>query len=138
MTLIERLEYLSNGVNGQLIVLGGMSKHLNGFRSEEPKGMTDISVTSDVTGSLESMGQRGNIIGGTTFSEPVKDQFVLRTEDYLFDVFVQDEPTDYTMVGSLKVLTPQSDLDLHLNMSGSLQTELLHNKIQSLKELYGL
>jgi hypothetical protein len=29
-------------------------------------------------------------------------------------------------------------LNWHLNMSGSVQSDHLHNKIQSLKELYGL
>jgi hypothetical protein len=138
MMIVEKLEYLSENITGSLIVIGGMSKYLNGYREELPTGMIDISVTSDTTSSLEMLGERRNLHGGTTFMEPIKDQFILKTDDHIFDVFVQDEPTDHSIVGSLKVITPQADLNWHLNMSGSVQSDHLHNKIQSLKELYGL
>lgn len=138
MTIIERLEHINQNIVGDVIVLGGMSKYLNGYRNEQPSGLIDISVKSESTSSLETLGKRCDIEGGTTFLDPVKDQFVLRTEDYGFDVFVQDEPTDTTIIGSLQVLTPQGDLNWHMDMSSSIQSEYLHNKVQSLKELYGL
>lgn len=138
MTIIERLEYLDQNITGSLIVIGGMSKHLNGYRDELPSGMIDITVTSETTSSLEKLGERRNLNGGTSFLDPVKDQFILKTSDYIFDVFVEDELTDHKIVGSLKVQTPQGAIDWHLNMSSSIQSEHLHNKLQSLRELYGL
>jgi hypothetical protein len=138
MTIVERLEYLDQNITGSLIVLGGMSKYLNGFRNTQPSGLIDISIKSESTSSIEQLGTRCNILGGTSFSDPVKEQFILVTEDYKFDVFVQDESTPTNVVGSLNVLTPQGDLNWHLNMSSSIQSEYLHNKVQSLKELYGL
>lgn len=138
MTIIEKLEYLTNELDGNLIVLGGMSKYLNGYRDVMPDGLIDISITSEVSSSIELLGKKLEINGGTSFAPPVKEQFIFKDGEHGFDVFVQDQETPYTIVGSLKVLTPQGDLDWHLNMSSSIQSEWLHNKVQSLKELYGL
>ena len=133
------LKKIHNNSSGSAIIIGGVAKWLNGYTKTYGKKWIDISITSEYSSSLDSLGTRLELSGGTTFPLPITDQFVIKTTDgYILDVFVQDEPSDSHIVSGSNVITPQGDVDFHMILSSSLQTDYLHQKVVDKKILYNL
>jgi len=133
------LNKIHNNSSGSAIIIGGVAKWLNGYTKTYDKKWIDISITSEYSSSLDSLGTRLELNGGTTFPLPITDQFVIKTTDgYVLDVFVQDEPSDSHIVSGSNVITPQGDVDFHMILSSSLQTDYLHKKVVDKKILYNL
>jgi hypothetical protein len=139
MSMVDLLKQIHLATSGKAIIVGGVARWLNGYREKDLGRWIDISIPSKYINEISSLGRRGDIQGDTTFKYPVLGQFVVVTEDkYILDVFVQDEPTEYTFISGSNVITPQSDLQWHTNMSGSIQSEHLHKKVNRLKDTYNL
>lgn len=137
--MVDLLNKINVATSGTAIIVGGVARWLNGYREKDLGRWIDISIPSKYINEISSLGRHGDIEGGTTWPHPVKEQFVVVTEDkYILDVFVVDEPTEYTFISGSNVITPQSDLQWHTNMSGSIQSEHLHKKVNRLKDTYNL
>tara|TARA_R110000822_G_scaffold46727_10_gene124359 strand:- start:128 stop:541 length:414 start_codon:yes stop_codon:yes gene_type:complete len=137
--MVDLLKQIHLATSGTAIIVGGVARWLNGYKEKDLSRWIDISILSKYTNEISSLGRRGDIKGDTTWPYPVMEQFVVVTENkYILDVFVVDEPTEYTFISGSNVITPQSDLQWHTNMSGSIQSEYLHEKVNRLKDTYNL
>ena len=133
------LEQIHNNTSGSAIIVGGVAKWLNGYTETYDKMWIDVSVESQYSNSLDNLGTRLDLPNGTSFPSPTIDQFIIRMDDgHRLDVFVQDEPTDFTVISGSNVITPQADLDWHINLSGSSPNEYTHQKVVDRKALYNL
>lgn len=131
------LNRIHTATSGSAIIVGGVAKWLNGYKSEYTRRWIDISIPSTSITQISSLGRRGDIEGGTTFPHPILEQFVIVTEDkYVLDVFVVDERPQYNIISGSNVQTPEEDLRIAMEISGSVKNEDFHNKVQTLKQLY--
>lgn len=137
MSMVELLNKIHLATSGTAIIVGGVSRWLNDYSQEYLRRWVDISIPSKYTNEISSLGRRGDIKGGTTWTHPVKEQFVVVTEDrYILDVFVVDEPTEYKIISGVNVITPQADLKYHQHMLNTIGSQLLKDKVRKLNSLY--
>ena len=137
--MLDILEQIHNNTSGSAIIIGGVAKWLNGYTETYGKTWIDVSIRSEYSNSLDDLGTRLEINGGTSFPLPIIDQFVIKTDDgYTLDVFIQDEPIDSHIVSGSNVLTPQGDIDFHLHLSASVPNEYTHQRVLDRKALYNL
>lgn len=127
-----------NTLPQEAVIVGGVARWLNGYKEQPESRWIDISIPVSATGSLDSLGSRLEIKEGTSFPLPVKEQYIIRTKDYFLDVFVNDQDLDYTVVSGSKVITPKADLDWHMFLSSSAQSEIMHDKVVELTSLYNI
>ena len=133
------LKKIHNNTSGSAIIIGGVAKWLNGYTKTYGKKWIDVSITSEYSSSLDSLGTRLELDGGTTFPLPITDQFVIKTTDgYVLDVFIQDEPSESHIVSGSNVITPQGDVDFHEALYIGVGTDYLLNRLNDRKALYGI
>jgi len=137
MSMVDLLNKINVATSGTAIIVGGVARWLNGYTTEYLKRWVDISIPTKSIDAIRSLGRHGDIEGYTTFAHPVLSQFVVVTEDkYVLDVFVQDIPTEYTIVSGIKTITPQADLKWHIDMSEYIKSQHLYDKVERLKGIY--
>jgi len=137
--MIDILEQIHNTTSGSAIVVGGVAKWLNGYTETYDKKWIDVSIPSSSVEQIIPLGIKLDLANGTTFPTPTLDQFIIVMDNgYRLDVFVQDEPTDFSVISGSNVITPQADLDWHINLSGSLPNDYTHQKVVDRKILYNL
>ena len=133
------LQQIHNNTSGSAIIVGGVAKWLNGYLETYDKKWIDVVIPSSSVEQIIPIGIKLDLEGGSSFPSPVIDQFIIKMDNgYRLDVFVQDEPTDYTIISGSNVITPQGDLDWHINLSGSIPNEYTHQKVVDRKALYNL
>lgn len=133
------LKQIHDNTSGSAIIIGGVAKWLNGYTETYDKKWIDVVIPSSSVEQIIPIGIKLEIEGGTSFPLPTLDQFIIKTDSgHVLDVFVQEEPTDYTIISGSNVITPQGDLDFHINLSASFQTDYLHQKVVDRKALYNL
>jgi len=136
--MIEFLQTINNSTNGTAVILGNVAQWLNGYREQPTGKFIDIAITSDQTGSLDSLGTRLEIDGGTTFPQPVIEQYLIKTENYYLDVFVQNTLPGSTLISGSNILTPEADIAYHTDLHTTVNNDYTLAKLNSRKELYGL
>lgn len=136
----EIIQQIHTATSGSAVLVGKAAKDLNGYETFTGNWI-DVVIPSSSIEQIKTLGRYMSIQGGTTFTSPTVDQFIVKTDDrWILDVFVQDEidESTYTVISGSNVITPQADVDYHMAVSASLKTQHLHNKVQARKELYGL
>ena len=137
--MIDILQQIHNNTSGSAIIIGGVAKWLNGYFETYDKKWIDVVIPSSSVEQIIPIGIKLDLEGGSSFPLPILDQFIIKMDNgYRLDVFVNDEPTDYTIISGSNVQTPQADLDFHINLSASLQNEYTHQKVVDRKALYNL
>ena len=133
------LKQIHDNTSGSAIIIGGVAKWLNGYTETYDNHWIDVVIPSSSVEQIIPIGIKLEIQNKTSLPEPNLDQFIIKTDaGYILDVFVQDEPTEYTIISGSNVITPQADLDFHINLSASFQTDYLHQKVVDRKALYNL
>lgn len=123
----------------EAIVVGGVSRWLNGYAEEPNKIWIDLVIPRSAVAKILSLGRRVTVKGETSFPYPIVDQILIRTDDYYLDVFVRDgEMPDYNIVSGSKVTTVEEDLDWHMHVSSSIPCETTHKKVEELKAIYNI
>jgi hypothetical protein len=137
--MIDILQQIHNNTSGSAIIVGGVAKWLNGYTETYDKMWIDVSVESQYSNSLDNLGTRLDLPNGTSFPSPTINQFIIRMDDgHRLDVFVQDDPTDFNVISGSNVITPQGDLDWHINLHSFIGSDYTLGKLNDRKELYGL
>lgn len=137
--MTEILNQINISTSNNAIIVGGVAKWLNDYSESYNKTWIDIVIPSEFTSSLDTLGTRLEMSGGTTFPLPTEYQYIIKTDSYILDVFVQDTSNiEFSEISGSKVITPQADLNHHIALSSSIANNYLHNKVQELKELYQL
>ena len=136
--MIEFLQTINTATDGTAVILGGVSKWLNGYQDQPTNRFIDIAVKSEHTGSIDSLGRRLEIAGGTTFPSPVVEQYILKTENYILDVFVSSTLPESNVISGSNILTPQADIEFHTNLHSFIGSDYTLGKLNDRKELYGL
>jgi hypothetical protein len=133
------LKQIYNNTSGSAIIIGGVSKWLNGYTETYDKRWIDVVIPSSSVEQIIPIGMKLEIEGGTSFPLPTIDQFIIKTDSgYILDVFVNDGPFPSHIVSGSNVITPQGDVDFHMILSASFQTDYLHKKVIDIKKLYNL
>ena len=140
------LQQINDITSGSAIIVGGVSKWLNGYTDTYDKKWIDVTIPSSSIEQIKSLGRYIELPSGTTFPPPTLDQFIVKVvpegvsnrDGWVLDVFVEDVRPDYTAISGSNVITPQADLDWHIALSGSLPNETTHQKVVDRKELYKL
>ena len=137
--MTEILNQINTSTSNNAIIVGGVAKWLNGYLESYNKTWIDITIPSEFTSSLDTLGTRLEMSEGTTFPFPTEHQYIIKTDSYILDVFVQNTSNiEFSEISGSKVITPQADLDWHLNLSGSIPNEYTHQKVVDRKILYQL
>ena len=104
----EFIYKVNSHLNGNVIVLGGWSKHYNGYIENYDKHWIDISITPESVDLVCELGLKLDINGGHSWGN------------------------------NLKILTPQANIKWHQEAYDMLQYEWLSEKIANLKNLYNI
>ena len=138
----EFIHKVNKHLNGNVIVLGGWSKHYNGYVENYDKHWIDISITPQSINLVSQLGIKLEITGGHSWGNYINDQFTVmcgvKPNRNFLDVFVADKLEGYNMIDSLKILTPQTSIDWHEKAYEQLGHPWLLDKITKLKTLYGI
>jgi hypothetical protein len=138
----EFIHKVNSHLNGNVIVLGGWSKHYNGYIEHYDKHWVDISITPDSIDLVSKLGIKLEITGGHSWGNYINDQFTVmcgvKPNRNFLDVFVADKLEDYNIIDGLKILTPQGSIDWHQQAYKELGHPWLLDKITKLKTLYGI
>ena len=136
--MIDFLKTINTVTNGSAVILGSVAKWQNGYGTKPTNRFIDIAVTPQQTGSLDTLGARLAINGGTTFPAPVQEQYVIRTDNYLLDVFVVNELPQSTLISGSNIQTPEADVQYHTHLYDVQPNEITLGKLNERKTLYGL
>lgn len=140
--MLDIINDANAATTGSMVVLGGWGRYLNGYHQTYDKKIADLVITPVHRHNIRQLGMPIDFANGHSWGSNTEEQFAVRIRQegisYYLDVFVSSELPDFTTVSGLKVVTPQYDVYWHEQASGSLQTEHLHDKVQTLKDLYGL
>ena len=113
----EFIHKVNKHLNGNVIVLGGWSKHYNGYVKNYDKHWIDISITPQSINLVSQLGIKLEITGGHSWGNYINDQFTVmcgvKPNRNFLDVFVADKLEGYNMIDGLKILTPQTSIDWH-------------------------
>ena len=136
------IQEINNHLNGNVIILGGWSKHYNGYIPDYSKHWIDISITSSYVDEVCLLGKKLEITGGHSWGNYIENQFTVmcgkKPNRYFLDVFVNDKISDYKIIDGLKILTPQASIEWHEQAYNKLKKDWLVIKIENLKKLYGI
>jgi len=139
--MIEQLKEIDQVTSGEVVIVGGYAKWLNGYTDQPSKIWVDIVIPPGQKENIKTLGkyiEYSNSIFPPT-SLPTTEQFIVKSNNYILDVFVQDiSIVEYTEIQGLKVITPQQDVDYHTQLAESLPNESTQSKLNSLKALYSL
>lgn len=125
-------DFLRDITNDSTIVLGGVSRWLKGYTETYEKKWIDISVSSEYSSSLDVLGRRMEINGGTTFPLPIKHQYIIKTDEFVLDVFVQDKNRPIgILVDGIRCVTNEEDINWLYYLG-----EPAKNKLKERKQLY--
>ena len=128
--MIEKLNIIKETTSNEAIIIGGYSRWLNGYTEQPSSIWIDISIPQSQVENVKSLGKYLPL-------PQTDEQFVVKADGYVLDVFIQDTSNiDYTIISDLKVLTAQADLDYHMATSASVLNDYMHEKTTEIKELY--
>jgi hypothetical protein len=138
----EFIHKVNTHLNGNVIVLGGWSKHYNGYIEHYDKHWIDISITPESVDLVCELGFKLDINGGHSWGGHIINQFTVmcgvKPSRYFLDVFVSNKLEGYKKINNLKILTPQANIKWHQEAYDMLQYEWLSEKIANLKNLYNI
>jgi hypothetical protein len=125
----EFIHKVNSHLNGNVIVLGGWSKHYNGYIENYDKHWIDISITPQSINLVSQLGIKLEITGGHSWGNYINDQFTVmcgvKPNRNFLDVFVADKLEGYNMIDGLKILTPQTSIDWHEKAYEQLRSPLV-------------
>jgi len=136
--MLDFLQTINTVTNGSTVILGGVAKWQNGYGTEPTSKFIDIAVTPQQTSSLDTLGTRLEIQGGTTFPTPVQEQYVLKTDNYILDVFVVNELPQSTLISGSNIQTPEADVQFHTSLYDAQPNDYILGKLNERRTLYGL
>ena len=73
----EFIHKVNKHLNGNVIVLGGWSKHYNGYVENYDKHWIDISITPQSINLVSQLGIKLEITGGHSWGNYINDQFTV-------------------------------------------------------------
>ncbi len=131
------LDNIHTTTSGTAVIIGSLARFLNGHIPTEPaRKWIDITIHSDYVDNVRALGTPREIKGGTSFVYPITNQFIVQVEGYFLDVFVNNTETPSTEVQGRNVITPEGDLNWHVDLLMSQPSQMLHNKVVRLRSLY--
>lgn len=136
--MVDFLQKINKTTNSSAVILGSVAKWQNGYGTEPTNRFIDIAVTPEHTGSLDTLGTRLVIDGGTTFPTPVQEQYIIRTDNYILDVFVVNELPQSTLISGSNIQTPEADVQFHTSLYDAQPNDYTLGKLNDRKVLYGL
>lgn len=126
-----------NAIETPLMIIGGVAKYLNGYVESYDKKWIDIAITSESIDVVKSLGTYLPI--ETSFPiELIKEQFIIKTDSWIIDVFVKDELIyeEWEIISGSKVQTPEADLVWHAELNNIVSNEHTSKKLVDRLSLY--
>lgn len=120
-----------------LMIIGGVAKHLNGYLETYDKKWIDVAITSESIDAVKELGTYLPI--ETSFPiELVEEQFIVKTDYWILDVFVKDRiiQEEYTDILGIKVQTAEADVVWHAMLSDAMENEHCTDKLNERLNLY--
>jgi len=134
------LEKLNKETKGEIIILGGYAKLLNGYVESYEKNWIDIAIPPSSVEVVKKLGKYLPLPNGTDFPHPIIEQFLVKIEpNWVLDCFVQDTSgIDWWFKDDLRVLTPKGDIEYHQRINRLLESDYITEKILAKRELYNI
>lgn len=126
-----------NAIETPLMIVGGVAKYLNGYIESYDKKWIDIAITSESIDAVKTLGTYLPI--ETSFPiELIKEQFIIKTNTWIIDVFVKDELIyeEWEIISGSKVQTPEADLVWHVELNNIVSNEHTSKKLVDRLSLY--
>ena len=132
-TILNQLKQIET----PLMIVGGVAKYLNGYVETYDKKWIDIAITSE---SIDAVKQLGTYLPIETSFPPelVIEQFIVKTDDWILDVFVKDTLIyeEWDLVSGSRVQTPEYDVVWHALLTDVVDNEHCNAKLTERLNLY--
>lgn len=137
--MVEELKKLNLDMDGEVIVVGGVARYLNGFSDSYGKDMVDVVTSQNGIKNLEKMGRLVKLEGPSNFPFPIIERYGFKQGDLRLDVFVRDlEDVEHKIIQGIKVSTPEHDLKFVNQMKTFYKNDFWKDKLVRLNELYDI